>query len=114
MIRMKLPENITNSGLAMPESTPKTLIEINGESLPYACQCPLCGGLFDIPEGLLYKVEEDTLKDGDFDAEATGSGDDIDIDAGESSVDAGGSSEPTQSSAASDVMGVGETSDTAI
>lgn len=60
----------------MPGSTPRTLIEVDSEKLPYACQCPLCGGLFDIPEGLLYKIEEDALVDGDFtdddlDAEST-------------------------------------------
>lgn len=87
MIRLKLPENLRDSGLAMPQSTPKTLIQVEGESLPYACQCPLCGGLFDIPEGLLYKVEEDNLVDGDLiDESSEGSDVDVDINSSEPSA----------------------------
>lgn len=83
MLKLTLPKDIIDSGLAMPGSTPRTLVQVDAESLPYACQCPLCGGLFNIPEGLLYRVEEDALLDGEFtdnDA-ATGSdsGTDIDI-----------------------------------
>ena len=53
------------TGLALPESTPQTLIEVDSASLPYACQCPLCGGLFQIPEGLLYRIEDDSYADED-------------------------------------------------
>ena len=55
MLRLELPNDVKDSGLALPESTPKTLVQIEGENLPYACQCPCCGSLFNIPEGLLYK-----------------------------------------------------------
>lgn len=79
MIRLELPKNIMDSGLSLPESTPKTLIQVEGESLPYACQCPLCGGLFDIPEGLLYKVEEDALLDGDL-IDENDEGTDVNVD----------------------------------
>ena len=66
MLKLTLPDDLKDSGLAMPGSTPRTLIQVDTENLPYACQCPLCGGLFSIPEGLLYKVEEDALLDGEF------------------------------------------------
>lgn len=85
MLKLELPNNIKDSGLSLPESTPKTLIQIEGENLPYACQCPCCGSIFNIPEGLLYKIEEDTLVDGDLGAEASEgkSRTDIDIDMGD-------------------------------
>ena len=63
MIRLKVPRD---NGLALPKSTPVTLVEISSESLPYACQCPLCGEVFQIPEALLYKVEEDDFADEDL------------------------------------------------
>lgn len=63
MIRLKIPRE---DGLALPKSTPVTLVEISSESLPYACQCPLCGEVFQIPEALLYKVEEDDFADDDL------------------------------------------------
>ena len=63
MIRLKIPRE---DGLALPKSTPVTLVEISSESLPYACQCPLCGEVFQIPEALLYKVEEDDFADEDL------------------------------------------------
>lgn len=66
MLRLKQSET---EGLALPESTPQTLIEVDSESLPYACQCPLCGGLFQIPEGLLYRIEDDNYADEDSDTE---------------------------------------------
>lgn len=62
MLRLKQSEA---TGLALPESTPQTLIEVDSESLPYACQCPLCGGLFKIPEGLLYRIQDDSFEDSD-------------------------------------------------
>jgi len=87
MIRLQLPKNIMDSGLSLPESTPKTLIQVEGESLPYACQCPLCGGLFDIPEGLLYKVEEDALLDGDLiDENSDGTDVNVDVNSSEPGV----------------------------
>lgn len=63
MIRLKIPRE---DGLALPKSTPVTLVEISSESLPYACQCPLCGEVFQIPEALLYKVEDDDFADDDL------------------------------------------------
>ena len=110
MVKIQLPENIRDSGLALPESTPKTLIEVSSESLPYACQCPLCGGLFNIPEGLLYKIEEDNFVDGDFDTEMTAeSNSDIDI-----STPSSEPSPTSMSDTASADTGVGEANDTAI
>jgi hypothetical protein len=115
MIKMQLPDNLKDSGLAMPDSTPKTLIEVDSENLPYACQCPLCGGLFNIPEGLLYKIEEDSLKDADFGAEVTAKGGtDIDIDTGGGFDESIGSSSTQTSSTSYSNTGVGEADDTSI
>lgn len=116
MIKMKLPDNIKDSGLALPDSTPKTLIEIDGESLPYACQCPCCGALFNIPEGLLYKVEEDALADGTFGPEdSEGDSTDINIDMDDAGSDSGIDSSPSQGSdMTSSASGVGEANDTII
>lgn len=115
MLKLTLPDNINDSGLAIPGSTPKTLVQIEGDNLPYACQCPCCGSLFNIPEGLLYKIEEDTLIDGDLGAEAA-EGDaitDVDIDMGEPDIDEGITSSSTQESgAAASTSGVGEANDT--
>ena len=115
MLKLELPDNIKDSGLALPGSTPKTLVQIEGENLPYACQCPCCGALFNIPEGLLYKIEEDTLIDGDLGAEAA-EGEartDIDVDMGEPDFDDGGVSSSTQESrTTSSTTGVGESDDT--
>lgn len=117
MIRLELPDNVKDSGLALPESTPKTLVQIEGENLPYACQCPCCGALFNIPEGLLYKIEEDTLIDGDLGAEAA-EGEartDIDVNMGESDFDEGEVISSTQESdTTSSATGVGESDDTFI
>lgn len=66
MLRLQKSET---TGLALPESTPQTLIEVDSASLPYACQCPLCGGLFQIPEGLLYRIEDDSYEDEDSEAD---------------------------------------------
>lgn len=111
---IKLPDNIKDSGLALPESTPKTLIEIEGENLPYACQCPCCGALFNIPEGLLFKVEEDTLIDGDFGVEtAEKGGPDIDIDVDSSTPDSD-IRVPSASNATSSESGIGEADDSII
>lgn len=71
MLRLEFPNQVKDTGLALPDSTPKTLIQVDSENLPYACQCPCCGALFNLPEGLLYKVEEDDLIDGDLGADIT-------------------------------------------
>lgn len=114
MLRLKLPDDSIDSGLALPQSTPKTLVQIEGENLPYACQCPCCGALFNIPEGLLYKIEEDTLIDGDLGAEAA-EGEaqtDIDVNMGEPGFDESGVSSSTQESrTTASVTGVGESDD---
>lgn len=117
MLRLELPNDIKDSGLSLPQSTPKTLVQIEGENLPYACQCPCCGALFNIPEGLLYKIEEDSLIDGDLGAEAAEGEAQMDIDVdtdesdfGETSVDS-----PTpESRTTSSATGVGESDDTFI
>lgn len=110
MLRIELPDNIKDSGLALPTSTPRTLVEVDSESLPYACQCPCCGSLFNIPEGLLYKVEEDTLLDGDFGAEAAEAeaAGEVEGEIPDSVIDESPAAGPTESSAA----GVGESDDT--
>lgn len=112
MIKLTLPDNLKDSGLALPQSTPKTLIEVSGENLPYACQCPCCGSLFNIPEGLLYKIEEDELLDGTFDTDGDGSSetDNINIDMGE----ADNSGMPTPPSDAGTESGVGDNNDTVV
>ena len=113
---IRLPDNIKDSGLAMPESTPKTLIEVYSENLPYACQCPCCGALFTIPEGLLYKIEDDSLADENFDAEISAkNGTDIDIDMGGAGNDSGISSSATETSrVTSSESGVGDSDDSII
>lgn len=113
---IRLPDNIKDSGLAMPESTPKTLIEVDSENLPYACQCPCCGALFTIPEGLLYKIEDDSLADENFDAEVSAkNGTDIDIDMGGAGNDSGISSSATETSrVTSSESGVGDSDDSII
>lgn len=117
MLKLELPNDIKDSGLALPESIPKTLVQIESENLPYACQCPCCGALFNIPEGLLYKIEEDTLIDGDLGAEAAEgrARTDINVNMGEPDIDEGVVSSSTQeSSTTSSATGVGETDDTFI
>lgn len=112
MIKLQLPENIMDTGLAMPTSTPRTLIEIDGQSLPYACQCPCCGSLFNIPEGLLFKVEDDEFLDDTFETEGGDSEASVDIDVtgSEESNPGGSSTSPAES--ASSTSEVGESNDT--
>lgn len=62
-LKKRIPEEDDNAFLAMPDAEPLTLYEIPGDTLPYACQCPLCGGVFQIPTGVLYRVDEDTEED---------------------------------------------------
>lgn len=66
MLRLKMPDD---TGLALPGSTPVTLIQVDSANLPYACHCPLCGGIFQLPESLLYRVEKDEFEDEDQGAE---------------------------------------------
>lgn len=64
MLRLKTKNHdVKDEYLSIPDSQPVTLLQVSSENLPYACQCPLCGGVFEIPEGILYKVEEDDLPD---------------------------------------------------
>lgn len=115
MIKLSLPDDIKDSGLAIPESTPRTLVQIDGESLPYACQCPCCGSLFNIPEGLLYKVEEDVLLDGDFGAEPEEKGGpDIDIDVGGPGESSDSGSTVSSTTTTTSESGVGESDDSII
>jgi hypothetical protein len=67
MLRLKKQAN--EAYLALPGAEPVTMHEIPGDSLPYACQCPLCGGIFQIPTGILYKIEDDGIADGTFDGD---------------------------------------------
>ena len=64
MLRLKAP----NNGLALPTSTPVTLIEVDS-NLPYAVQCPCCGVISQLSDTLLYKIEDDDFNDVDSDAE---------------------------------------------
>lgn len=114
MLRLELPNDVKDSGLALPQSAPKTLVQIEGKNLPYACQCPCCGALFNIPEGLLYKIEEDTLIDGDLGAEASEgkAQTDINVNVSEPGFDEGDIRSSTQESGTtSSATGVGESDD---
>lgn len=71
MLRLKKYKK-ESEGLAIPESEPVTLIEVSSENLPYGCQCPLCGGIFQIPQSTLYKLEDDNIQDIDSDTEVLG------------------------------------------
>lgn len=77
MIRLQLKHqnhSVEDDFLALPGAQPLTLHQVNSENLPYACQCPLCGGLFELPTGVLYKLEDDNLEDGDSDIQEMGPG----------------------------------------
>lgn len=114
MLKLTLPDDLKDSGLAMPGSTPRTLIQVDTENLPYACQCPLCGGLFSIPEGLLYKVEEDALLDGEFtddDAQGNGPETNINVMGGSDSGSAAGSDAGSPESTGSEPAEAGESND---
>lgn len=63
MIRLKNPQLTGDTFLSLPDSEPVTLYEIPGSNLPYGCQCPLCGGIFEIPAGKLYKIVADSKPD---------------------------------------------------
>lgn len=70
MLRLKNHfHNNKDDYLSIPDSEPLTLLQVSNENLPYACQCPLCGGIFEIPKGVLYKVEDDGIEDVDSDSE---------------------------------------------
>lgn len=74
MIRLRLKNNNKpeDTFLALPGSEPVTLISLPTEGLPYACQCPLCGGIFEIPNSTVFRIEDDGFEDIDSDAEVTG------------------------------------------
>lgn len=75
MIRLQLKHqnhSVEDDFLALPGAQPLTLHQVSAENLPYACQCPLCGGLFELPTGILYKLEDDNIEDGESDLEAIG------------------------------------------
>lgn len=55
--------------IALPGAEPLTIVKVANENLPYGCQCPLCGGIFQIPQGVLYKLEDDNIADIDSGAE---------------------------------------------
>lgn len=66
MIRLRLKNkhhSDKDDFLAIPEAEPVTLHEISSDNLPYACQCPLCGGIFEIPTGILYEISNDAYED---------------------------------------------------
>ena len=68
MLRLKSrSHDVRDEFLSIPDSQPITMLQVSADNLPYACQCPLCGGVFEIPEGILYKVEEDDIPDVDSD-----------------------------------------------
>lgn len=66
MVRLRLAHQrhkVEDEFLVLPDAQPVTLHQIDSSSLPYACQCPLCGGLFELPTGILYKIEDDDIDD---------------------------------------------------
>lgn len=71
-LRLKTQSKAEDSFLALPGSEPVTLIALPTDNLPYACQCPLCGGIFEIPQSTLYRIEDDGFEDIDSDTEAIG------------------------------------------
>lgn len=75
MIRLRL-KNKQHSNkddfLAIPDAQPITLHEVRSDNLPYACQCPLCGGIFEIPTGILYEISDDTYEDKESDVDTLG------------------------------------------
>lgn len=80
MLRLKKQiHDVKDEKLALPGAQPLTLIQVSSDNLPYGCQCPLCGGIFEIPQGILYKLQEDGIADVDSGAEAKGPGDTDDV-----------------------------------
>lgn len=74
MLRLKKHPKRDDEYLALPGAEPVTLYEFPSKNLPYACQCPLCGGLFNIPESTVYKLEDDDYEDVDSETEPKGPG----------------------------------------
>lgn len=67
MLRLKTRiHDVEDENLAIPGAQPLTLLQVSNDNLPYACQCPLCGGIFEIPKGTLYEIEEDNIVDEDL------------------------------------------------
>lgn len=62
-------ESDNDEFLAIPGAEPVTLLQVANDNLPYGCQCPLCGGIFEIPQGILYRIEQDDIPDIDSDSE---------------------------------------------
>lgn len=71
-LRLKNKRQPEDDFLSLPESEPVTLHEIDSSNLPYACQCPLCGGIFEIPTGVLYELVEDNYEDKESNLETIG------------------------------------------
>lgn len=70
MLRLKSkPVAPEDEFLALPGAEPITVLQVANDNLPYACQCPLCGGVFQIPQGTLYEIEDDSIPDIDSGAE---------------------------------------------
>ena len=69
VLRLKSKIQNDDEYLALPGAEPVTLVQVSTENLPFGCQCPLCGGLFELPQGLLYRIENDELPDIDSDAQ---------------------------------------------
>lgn len=70
MLRLKTsPKTAEDEYVAIPGGEPITILQVANENLPYGCQCPLCGGVFQIPQGILYKIEDDDIPDVDSDTE---------------------------------------------
>lgn len=72
MLRLKTQlHDVKDDYLSLPNAQPLTLLQVSSENLPYACQCPLCGGIFEIPKGILYEIEEDDIPDTNSGVEPT-------------------------------------------
>ena len=79
MLRLKMPKSDRtlklrskqdpDEFLALPGAEPVTLVRVSSKNLPFGCQCPFCGELFELPQGNLYKIEDDEYADIDSGAE---------------------------------------------
>lgn len=73
MLRLKInKQREEDDYLALPGAEPLTILQVANDNLPYACQCPLCGGTFQIPQGVLYEIEDDNIPDIDSGTEPVG------------------------------------------
>lgn len=75
MLRLKRqrprPEDVY---LALPGSKPVTLKVTDTDVLPYGCQCPLCGGMFEIPKANVFHIEPDNIVDKKSNIQSSGDG----------------------------------------